>query len=93
MHWQALWRDIEAPSIPFPPAAQVNIALVLEEIEKLTTVFEFRIPPNFALILRTFSVIEVRRRGWAGAGWHGGWHAGHLVALADTTAACSCCTP
>ncbi|KAI7839911.1 hypothetical protein COHA_006391 [Chlorella ohadii] len=39
-------------------AKKVNIALVLEEIEKLTTVFEFRIPPNFALILRTFSVIE-----------------------------------
>lgn len=44
----------------------MNIALVLEEIEKLTTVYEFRIPPYFALILRTFSVIEVR--GWARAG-------------------------
>ncbi|PRW59939.1 eyespot assembly ABC1 kinase family [Chlorella sorokiniana] len=39
-------------------AKKVNIALVLEEIEKLTTVYEFRIPPYFALILRTFSVIE-----------------------------------
>lgn len=60
------------PATPFPPSPllrQVNIALVMEEIEKLTTVFEFRIPPYFALILRTFSVIEVG----GGAGGQPSW--------------------
>lgn len=70
----ALSSCYRAPPLPAPPLIrplptchpQVNIALVLEEIEKLTTVYEFRIPPYFALILRTFSVIEVR--GWARGG-------------------------
>ena len=42
-------------------AKNINIAVVTQEIEKLSQEFEFKVPPYFALILRTFSVIEVRR--------------------------------
>lgn len=39
-------------------ARKVNIAVVMDEIEKMTQLYEFKVPPYFALILRTFSVIE-----------------------------------
>ncbi|KAL4854874.1 Protein ACTIVITY OF BC1 COMPLEX KINASE 3 [Chlorella vulgaris] len=39
-------------------AKKVNIAVVMEEIDRLSQQFEFKVPPYFALILRTFSVIE-----------------------------------
>ncbi|EFN54445.1 hypothetical protein CHLNCDRAFT_24990, partial [Chlorella variabilis] len=39
-------------------AKNINIAVVTQEIEKLSQEFEFKVPPYFALILRTFSVIE-----------------------------------
>ncbi|KAL4458199.1 hypothetical protein ABPG75_013064 [Micractinium tetrahymenae] len=39
-------------------ARKVNVAVVMEEIERMTARYEFRVPPYFALILRTFSVIE-----------------------------------
>ena len=40
-------------------AKKVNIGVVMAEIEKITQLYDFKIPPPFALILRTFSVIEV----------------------------------
>ncbi len=43
-------------------AKNINIALVTAQIEQLSQEFEFKIPPYFALILRTFSVIEVSSR-------------------------------
>ncbi|PSC69658.1 putative aarF domain-containing kinase chloroplastic [Micractinium conductrix] len=39
-------------------AKKVNIKVVMDEIEKMTQAYDFRVPPYFALILRTFSVIE-----------------------------------
>ncbi|KAL4435049.1 hypothetical protein ABPG77_003874 [Micractinium sp. CCAP 211/92] len=39
-------------------ARKVNVAVVMEEIDRMTARYEFRVPPYFALILRTFSVIE-----------------------------------
>lgn len=40
----------------------------MEEIERMTQMYEFRVPPYFALILRTFSVIEVGGASGLGAG-------------------------